>query len=366
MLSFVFWVCIAVQLGYVCVFFWRVFSLPGDSYRAQGERQQASVIICARNEAESLARCLPRVLEQKYFGPGSALLFEVVVVDNGSTDDTMGVLKRLQQQYGHLVIVSEPKEGKKHALKAGVATARHNWLVFTDADCAPDSANWLKLLVRPLAAGKEIVAGYSGYYHAPGLLNAFTRWETLHTFVQYSTYALAGMPYMAVGRNMACTRRVAETAIQHPLWQQLPYGDDDLLVNIAGNRKNTTVMCLPGSFTYSTAKTTWKEWARQKQRHLSAGKHYRLSARALLGLYGVSHAALWLVFFFMLATPMAPVAAMAMGIRCVVYWHTWYPATATVSEESLIFFFPFFDLGWMIYNFAFLPYIMWKNKKNWK
>src|SRR6185312_16266737 len=99
-------------------------------------------------------------------------------------------------------------QGKKFALSYGVVYAKNDWLLLTDADCAPTSNRWLEQMVAPLAAGKEIVAGYGGYNKTWGLLNAFIRWETLHTFLQYSAYSLAGKPYMAVGRNLACTKDI--------------------------------------------------------------------------------------------------------------------------------------------------------------
>src|SRR5690606_34741868 len=100
------------------------------------------------------------------------------------------------------------------------------------------------------------------------LLNSFVRWETVHTFLQYSSYAKAGRPYMAVGRNLACTRTAFLKAQASPEWSKLPSGDDDLLVRAAGGRSNVAVMASRGAFTITQAKQEWAAWARQKQRHL--------------------------------------------------------------------------------------------------
>jgi hypothetical protein len=49
----------------------------------------------------------------------------------------------------------------------------------------------------------EIVLGYGAYHKKKGLLNKLIRFETFHTALQYLSYALAGIPYMGVGRNLS-------------------------------------------------------------------------------------------------------------------------------------------------------------------
>ncbi len=221
-------------------------------------------------------------------------------------------------------------------------------------------------MIAALANGKEIVAAYGGYYKTTGLLNAFIRLETLHTFLQYSTYALAGKPYMAVGRNLACTRAVLQQAQQSEIWNALPSGDDDLLVSIMGNADNIAIVCNEAAFTYSDAKTTWSDWIKQKQRHLSTGKYYKGDIKLLLGGYAASHAAMWLCFFVLLYTHCWAGVVAVMAVRCFIYWLLWTVTAYRLKEKKLIYLFPFFDIAWMVYNFAFLPYITWKNKKHWK
>ena len=95
---------------------------------------EISVIIATRNRADSLRRLLPRLLEQS---PG--LAWELVVVHNGSTDDTAEVLAGMA---GKLRTVVEPLPGKSRALNRAMAAARGELLVFTDDDVEPDRA-WL-------------------------------------------------------------------------------------------------------------------------------------------------------------------------------------------------------------------------------
>ncbi len=363
---------IVVVLTIQCVFglfFLLRFHALRNTHANTLSRYPVSVIICAKNEAGQLSINLPHVLSQVYFDQYDRSYYEVIVVNDGSSDETTAILNSLKLEYPHLVVVNidvSASKGKKHALAMGLQAAKHYMLLLTDADCKPASSNWLRLMVAPLHIGKEIVAGYGGYYAKSGLLNAFVRWETMHTYLQYSTYAASGMPYMAVGRNMACTRTVLENAIAQHIWKALPSGDDDLLVQIAGTATNVAVVSDPDAFTHSAAKATIAEWIHQKQRHLSTGKYYKASTQLLLGGYALSHACVWLVLICSFFTVPALTVFILIGVRCMLYWVLWKRVLNRLNEKIPLYLLPLFDLGWMMYNFAFLPYITWKNKKNWK
>lgn len=370
MLYWLFLIAVIVQCVYALYFFMRITTLPKKAKKGRSKKP-VSVIICAHNEAENLRANLPAILEQNYQDRKGVKLYEVIVVNDTSDDKTAAVLQELEAQYEHLwdVIISKdaprPLKGKKLALSKGVAAAKHELLLLTDADCRPASNEWLALMAAPLNDGKEIVAGYGGYERTLGWLNAFIRWETTHTFLQYSTYTLAGQPYMAVGRNLACTKSVLIKAQSDERWNKLPSGDDDMLVNIAGNKDNVTIVADKRAFTYSKAKDNVKDWIVQKQRHLSTGKYYNNGTQVLLGIYGISHAAMWLGLIGALATGHLQSALIILSARCLLYWILWGMTANRLNEKKLAYGFPLFDIGWMVYNFAFLPYITWKNKNRW-
>jgi glycosyltransferase involved in cell wall biosynthesis len=361
---------IVVQCSYLFYFFWRIFCLP--RYKARVSSQSVSVIICARNEAANLLFNLPVVLSQRYRNGTGKPMYEVIVVNDASTDDTEDVLNALKIKYPHLKIVNVSVDtyrtlpGKKFALSYGVATAANNWLLMTDADCTPASEHWLAGMVAPLIRGKTIALGYGAYRPAPGLLNAFVRWETAHTFLQYATYAMVGMPYMGVGRNLACTKDTLLKAQSSTIWASLPSGDDDFLVRIGGSKKNTGVVANPLAFTYTDAKNNFGEWMRQKQRHLSTGKFYKPWLIILLGFYACSHALMWLAAIMLLFTVYAKWTLLFVAVRCLLYWGVLAYTTRKMHERKLLTLLPLFDFGWMVYNFAFAPYVFWKNKRQWR
>ena len=86
---------------------------------------------------------------------------------------------------------------------SGVKGAKYDVLVLTDADCKPASNEWLLEIATRFTAGKEIVLGYGPYMKRAGFLNRLVRFDTAWIGMSYFSMALAKLPYMGVGRNMA-------------------------------------------------------------------------------------------------------------------------------------------------------------------
>lgn len=363
---------VTLQMGYVLYFFAQVFSLKKQERPVLEDKKPVSVVICAKNQARQLEQYLPAIMAQRYTNEAGKQLFEVIVVNDASTDDTAQVLQAISKHYTNLTVVTVARDaernlpGKKFALSKALPHINNELMLLTDADCEPASEYWMELMVAPLHAGKEIVAGYGKHKQAPGWLNGFIRWETLHTFLQYSTYAMVGKPYMAVGRNIAYTRSILMQAEQAKVWSKLPSGDDDLLMRTMAHDHNTAIVTDPQAFTLSEAKSTMQDWVAQKQRHMSTGKYYKPGIKSLLSVYGIAHALIWLLFIPLLLWGDTEMVLIAMALRCVTYWFVWAKTADMLQEKQLKLLLPLYDIGWMLYNFAFSPYIIWKNKKNWK
>lgn len=126
-----------------------------------------SVIIPARDAAQTIAACLHAVLNQNHV-EGS---YEVILVDDGSRDQTAAIGERM----GVKVVLQE-NAGPAAARNAGAAVARGEILAFTDADCRP-APNWLAELVRPF--DDHVVVGVKGAYRTDqrGLVPRFVQGE---------------------------------------------------------------------------------------------------------------------------------------------------------------------------------------------
>ncbi len=253
---------------------------PGDDMQWPA----VSVVICARNEEHNIMENLPRILEQDY------PQFEVVVVNDDSWDQTGDELSNFQQVYGHLKVVTveehvQRRPGKKFPLTLGIKKASHELLIFTDADCLPESNQWLRHMVAGFQNGKEVVLGLSPAKPAKGLVNALVRFETMLTAMFYAGFALAGFPYMGVGRNLSYTRSAYDAVGGFKKHYHIMSGDDDLLVRDIAQKKNTAVVVHPDALMWTSGPESWLRWWRQKRRHYSTASHYRWGSRLMLGLY---------------------------------------------------------------------------------
>lgn len=233
-----------------------------------------SVVICARNEEENLEKNLPSVLEQDY--PE----YEVIVVNDGSTDDSDMTITRLQQKYEHLKTTEIKNDrkfthGKKLAVTLGIKKAKYDWVLFTDADCYPASNRWIHSMAKNFEPNNSLVLGYGAYENRPGLLNTMIRYDTVSIALQYFTYALAGFPYMGVGRNMAYRKKLFYDNKGFAGHYHLNSGDDDLFVNRTARKHNTSVQISHESSVVSEPHHRFSHWFKQKRRHLSTAFYYR-------------------------------------------------------------------------------------------
>ncbi len=262
-----------------------------------------SVIISARNEEENLTTFLPEVLSQDY--PD----FQVVVVNDGSEDETDMALARLKAKYPHLYytrIAPDKKfyHGKKLPLSLGIKAASHDILVLTDADCRPASNKWLRQMVSAMhTKDKELVIGIGNYQKEKGLTNLWLRYDTFTIAIQYLGFAISGKPYMATGRNMAYTKQLFQKTKGFKNHIYVASGDDDLFVQEAATRKNTTVCISPEAHTISEAPLTFKKWKEQKERHLSTAPYYKKSIKTSLVLEPVTREIFWILTLFFIIFP---------------------------------------------------------------
>jgi len=325
-----------------------------------------SVVICARNEAENLRKYLPMILEQDY--PD----FEVIVVNDCSDDETEDVLKRLKEKYPHLrtTFLKEQEKfwhGKKLALTVGIKAARNEWLLLTDADCAPSSNEWIKIMSQHFSDDKAIVLGYGGYLEYPGLLNRLIRYETAFIALQYFSFALCRMPYMGVGRNLAYRKSLFFAHKGFASHAKLDSGDDDLFVNQAATPSNVAIEWSDKAHTYTEPKKTFADWITQKKRHLTTFKKYKKIHKFLLGTEVVSRVIFYATFIFLLTNKFYPeVVLILFGIRIINQLLIMHTVFKRLREKRLFvwtiffdFIFPFIHLYIYLLN-KIRPYRRWR------
>lgn len=295
----VFLTAIFIQLAYYLLLFLKARGKSTLINTRKRKYPAVSVIICARNEAENLKGKLYLFLEQNY--PD----YELIVVNDGSDDDTKDVLENLKLKYSHLRISNINKDfkflrGKKLALTIGLKAAKNDIVLLTDADCHPASQDWIKYMIRNYGKNKSVILGLGLYKKRKGLLNKFIRFETAFIAMQYISLTRSGRPYMGVGRNLSYRKELFFNNKGFASHLKLESGDDDLFINEVANSENCIVETNPLSFTYSEPETKWGDWIRQKKRHLTTSEMYKKSTRRILGLEYFSRMILTISFVWLL------------------------------------------------------------------
>ncbi len=288
---------------------------------------KVSVVIAIHNEAANLKSFFQALLKQNYSG-----IYEIIAVNDRSTDNSDQLLNSFKELYPRLLRIIDIKHcpanisPKKYAITTGIHQSQAEIVVLTDADClvGPD---WLAAMVTPFVQdpeGKlEFVLGFSPHMRAHGLLDKIIGAETLHTAFLYLGFAAAGMPYMAVGRNLAYRKSLFIAHQGFAPHQHILSGDDDLLVNRLANSTNTCCVISPAAMVYTLPVRTWQQWFNQKHRHKQAGHYYHLSTQIILVLYHFSSFATIIY------------AILALSIRGSSYFY-WFGALVFVIRILLL------------------------------
>jgi glycosyltransferase involved in cell wall biosynthesis len=164
-----------------------------------------SVVIAARNEASNIGLLIRKIAAQKF--PKQNL--EVIIIDDKSTDETADIIKESIKKYAnHLPIhylYIKKGDGKKAAIAQGVASARHELIVTTDADCLPATDDWLRdIALFYEKTDAQIIAVPVAFYKEKSMLG----WFQTADFVAMMAVTAAGITSAAFLRRWTVLREI--------------------------------------------------------------------------------------------------------------------------------------------------------------
>ena len=363
-LFIIFVVACAVQISYYLFIYLRfVFYLPKP---VRHETQPVSVIICARNEVNNLRKNLDEVLEQAY--PA----FEVIVVNDCSWDESGIFLDEMQKKHAHLKVVTileqeKYRHAKKFALTLGIKAASHELLLFTDADCVPSGKNWLAGMEVHFNKETDIVLGYGGFRKEKGFLNKLIRFDGFMIALQYFSFALAGMAYMGVGRNLAYRKSLFFRTKGFARHYHLISGDDDLFVNENATASNTAIEFHADSFTYSDPRKTFSEWFIQKLRHIGTGRFYKFKHKLLLFMNSFSAILFYLTFIALLILRYDWRIILSLYvIKILIEFPVVYASSKRMRTTDLVWVFPLLEFFMALLQPLFFFSNLVTKQKPWK
>jgi glycosyltransferase involved in cell wall biosynthesis len=157
-----------------------------------------SVVITTYNRADMLGTALQALLRQK----GEGLRYEIVVVDNNSSDNTRATVENfIASGRANLRYVFEPKQGISHGRNAGIAAARGEIIAFTDDDVVT-AENWLTTIRQAFAAHPS--AGYIGGKILPHWTEPPPSWLTVHHWWPLALLDAGDEPFAVNAANALC------------------------------------------------------------------------------------------------------------------------------------------------------------------
>ena len=214
---------------------------------------------------------------------------------------------------------------------------------------------------------KTIVLGYGAYKKTKGLLNKLIRFESLLTAIQSFSYTKIGMPYMAVGRNLAYRKETFFEVKGFMNHMNIRSGDDDLFVNQVANASNTAICITKDSFTESIPENSLSEWFKQKKRHVSTAKFYKPKHKLFLGLFYVSQILFWLLSLILLATLFNwKIVLVLFLLRFIVQFIVIGLSAKKLNEQDTIILLPLLELFLIVSQMAIFISNITSKQGRWK
>lgn len=176
-----------------------------------------SIIIPAKNESQNIAQCLNAIYRQE---TETNFHFEIIVIDSGSTDHTIEIIKKYPSV--RLVQIKPNEFGHGKTRNLGAEMGKGDYIVFLNADAVPMNAHWLSSLIEPLIANQNLAGVFSR--HIP----------REDCFLYMVRDLQTSMPDQTITRTK--TRKMdsllfstVSAAMRKKTWQQFPF-DNDIII----------------------------------------------------------------------------------------------------------------------------------------
>jgi len=238
-----------------------------------------TIIIPARNEEDYIEQCLLSILQNDY--PSN--LFEIIVADDFSTDNTLQIVQKLQQQFSNLKLVQIQKfvsgklnSYKKKSIETAIIHSSYDWIITTDADCKV-SYNWLNLFNSYIQKNNVVfIAAPVKFINDGSFLSIFQCLDFISLQGITAASVSAGFHNMCNGANLAYKKEAFYDVNGFKDVDNIASGDDMLLMHKIEQR-------YPGKIGYLFNKEAivetapmrdWKSFINQRIRWASKATNY--------------------------------------------------------------------------------------------
>lgn len=248
-------------------------------------KTKVSVLIAARNEERNISKTIQAILSQNY----PKELFELIVVDDHSTDKTSHIVASYANNGVRLIQLNEHEKlnsYKKKAISKAIAVATGELMVATDADCYM-GVNWLRSIVTLYEkTGYKLISSPVLYYQVKNYFERLQALEFLYLIGLGAASIGVDRPSTCNGANLAYRRDVFYELGGFQGIDDLASGDDELFLHKVAGRYPTGIgFCKDNeAIVFTEAKENLREFIRQRKRWASKSTRYKNKAIVVLGI----------------------------------------------------------------------------------
>jgi len=320
-----------------------------------------SVIIAARNEETNLHDCIESVANQTY--PVS--LYEVIVVNDGSTDNTETICNDFAQQYTNIKIIQANDDalvyGKANALAQGIEAAKGEIILITDADCTVPRT-WVEQTANRYGADVGLIGGFT----LQKSTKPFDGMQSLDwTFILGMSAAAAGLghPLGSIGNNLSFKKSVYDEVGGYRKLKFSVTEDYTVVQAIVGLNKWKYLYPIDvRHLVESKACPNFKSLIRQKHRWGKGGLDMKPAGLAIMVVGFLMHFSP----FVMLVLGGLVQAAAALMIKCIADYVFLYRILDRLDRKEDLRWFTWFEIYFIIYVLLLPFLVFFGGKVQWK
>lgn len=261
------------SLPVLAYFFSTLFFAWGLYRRKPGgnsKNKPISVIIAARDEEANLPTLLEALARQTY----PEALYDVIVVDDQSTDDTPEIGKQYASNHSNISYIridETPKNygPKKWALNQGIKASSGEIILCIDADCIPEPT-WIEVMNSYFSQNVGMVVGYAEVMveNEQSLLQRWQAFDFLAMMAAGEGALNWGISLAATGQNLGFTREAFDAVGGYSQISRGMTGDDVLLLQLIRNKTNYDIVFAgdPGAYNRTYPHHTLRGLLRQRTR----------------------------------------------------------------------------------------------------
>ncbi|TKT92574.1 glycosyltransferase [Dyadobacter frigoris] len=344
--------------------------LPSNNKKQSSTSNFISIIIPVRNEQDNIENLLTDLEKQSF--PYER--FEVLVVDDSSTDQTAAIVQRLSLHSAcSISLISLPdiptSSPKKRAIETAINQAKGNLIVTTDGDCRVKSG-WLQAISDCHVSSKaKLISGPVTFFRETSFTDHLQTVEFSSLIGSGASAIAAGFPSLCNGANLAYEKSAFFAVNGYDGVHHIASGDDEFLMHKISSKYPGSIKFLknPEAIVSTKAHTEWPLFFKQRKRWASKWKHYESRTPLVLALY---------IFACNLSVIIAGLLCLSgnistqnfgilLLIKCAPEWLFLGTILHFLKKSVSIFFIPFTQVLYPFYV-CFFGLIVQKPEYEWK